>query len=70
MDYNKKESEIKYKQKKKNLRYSNDDIALSPEKIHNSNYYNIGDSHLEINPIINRGHYSMFYSRNHQTFNR
>ena len=70
MDYNKKESENKYKQKKNYLRYSNDDIALSPEKIHNPNYYNIGESHLEINPIINRGHYSMSYSRNHKTFNR
>ena len=70
MDYNKKELENKYKQKKNYLKYSSDNIALSPEKIHNPNYYNIGESHLEINPIINRGHYSMSYSRNHKNFNR
>ena len=70
MDYNKRESENKYKQKKRNLRYLNNDITLSPEKIKNPNYYNIGESNLEINPIINRGHYSMSYSRNYNSFNR
>ena len=68
MDYNKKESENKYNRKKNNLRYSNNDndLPLSPEKINNPNYYyNIGESSLEINPIINKGYYSMSYSRNH-----
>lgn len=70
MDYNRKESENKYKKKKKNFRYSNDEIALSPEKIKNPNYYDIGESKLEINPIINKGFYSMSYSRNYKNFNR
>ena len=70
MDYNKNESEKKYLKMKNNLRNSNNDLPLSPEKINNPNYYNIGDSSLEINPIINRGHYSMSYSRNHNNFNK
>ena len=70
MDYNKRESENKYKQKKSNQRHLNNDITLSPEKIHNPNYYNIGESSLEINPIINKGHYSISYSRNYNSFNK
>ena len=70
MDYNRKESEKIYQKKKKNLRYYENDLPLSPEKINNPNYYNIGDSSLEINPIINRGNYSLSYSRNYKGFNR
>ena len=70
MNYNKKLSENKYKKKKSNSRYFNDDIPLSPEKIQNPNYYNIGESNLEINPIINKGLYSLSYSRNYNHFKR
>ena len=71
MEYNKKESENKYNNKKKiNGRYYNEYIPLSPEKIPKPNYYNLGESSLEINPIINKGHYSMSFLRNHQNFNR
>ena len=69
MEYNRKESENKYN-KKKNNRYYNDYISLSPEKIKNPNYYNLGESSLEINPIINKGHYSISFSRNHKNFNK
>ena len=71
MEYNRKESENKFHNKKnKNSRYNNEYIPLSPEKIKNPNYYNLGDSSLEINPIINKGHYSMSFLGNHINFNK
>lgn len=71
MDYNKKESEKRYLLKKNNLRYSNNDLPLSPEKMNNPNYYySIGETSLEINPIINKGHYSMSYSKKLNNFKR
>ena len=54
MNYNIKEAEKKFNKKKL---HKNDDISLSPEKIHNLNYYNIGESSLNVNPIINKGSY-------------
>jgi len=71
-DYNKKESEKKYTQKKNNLRYYNsqEELPLEPNKINNPNYYNIGESNLDINPIINKGNYSMSYVKNYNNFKR
>lgn len=47
------------KQKKIIYKRSNrkEDVTLSPEKIKNKNYYNLGESSLSINPILNRGSY-------------
>ena len=55
MNYNLKEAEKKFNQKR---RYSrNEDISIGPEKIRNRNYYDIGESKLNINPILNKGSY-------------
>ena len=54
MNYNIREAEKKYTKKKM---HKKDDITLSPEKIQNLNYYNIGESSLNVNPIINKGSY-------------
>ena len=54
MNYNIREAEKKYNKKFMN-KY--DDIPLSPEKIQNPNYYNIGESSLNVNPLINKGSY-------------
>lgn len=47
------------KQKKIIYKRSNrkEDVTLSPEKIRNNNYYNLGESSLSINPILNKGSY-------------
>ena len=54
MNYNIREAEKKYNKK---LMNKYDDIPLSPEKIQNPNYYNIGESSLNVNPLINKGSY-------------
>ena len=54
MNYNIREAEKKFIKKKM---HKSADISLSPEKIQNLNYYNIGESSLNVNPIINKGSY-------------
>ena len=48
----KKQKKILYKRSNRK-----EDVTLSPEKIKNNNYYNLGESSLSINPILNRGSY-------------
>jgi len=68
LSYNLNEAERKLK-----LRISrnkvNDNISMSPEKIRNEKYYNIGESTLDINPIINKGSYFCKYFLNRKTNN-
>ena len=54
MNYNIREAEKKLNKK---LLNKYDDIPLSPEKIQNINYYNLGESSLNVNPLINKGSY-------------
>ena len=71
MNYNLKEAEKKMNKKKINSRnYINEDISLGPEKIRNINYYNIGQSSLNINPILNKGSYFENELKNRNNNNR
>ena len=70
MDYNLKESENKFIKNKKLSKYSDDKLAIAPGKINNPKYYNLGESVLDKNPIINKGQYSPSFSRNYNYFNR
>ena len=70
MNYNLKESENKFFLKKKIPKYSDEKIALAPGKINNPNYYNLGESKLEKNPILNKGIYSPSFSYNANYFKR
>ena len=54
MNYNIREAEKKLNKK---LMNKYDDIPLSPEKIQNINYYSLGESSLNVNPLINKGSY-------------
>jgi len=54
MNYNIREAQKKLNKKMMN---KNEDISISPEKINNRDYYNIGESTLNVNPIINKGSY-------------
>jgi hypothetical protein len=59
MNYNITEAENKNKTKNiysRNNRIE-EEISISPEKIRNSNYYNLGESSLSINPILDKGSY-------------
>ena len=70
MNYNLKESENKFFLKKKIPKYSDEKIALAPGKINNPNYYDLGESKLEKNPILNKGIYSPSFSYNANYFKR
>lgn len=70
MDYNIKQSENKFMKKKITPKFSDDKIALAPGKINNPNYYNLGESSLDKNPILNKGIYSPSFSYNANYFNR
>jgi len=70
MDYNIKESENKYIKKRNKLKYLDDKLPLAPGKINNPNYYNLGESVLDKNPILNKGEYSPSFSRNYNYFSR
>ena len=70
MDYNIKESENKYIKKRNKLKYLDDKLPLAPGKINNPNYYNLGESVLDKNPILNKGEYSPSFSRNYKYFSR
>ena len=70
MDYNLKESENKFIKNKKLSKYSDDKLAIAPGKINNPKYYNLGESVLDKNPILNKGQYSPSFSRNYNYFNR
>ena len=70
MDYNLKESENKYIKKRNKLKYLDDKLPLAPGKINNPNYYNLGESVLDKNPILNKGEYSPSFSRNYNYFSR
>ena len=70
MDYNIKESENKYNKNKKISKYSDDKLPLAPGKINNPKYYNLGESVLDKNPILNKGDYSPSFSRNYKFFSR
>ena len=66
MNYNIREAEKKYNKK---LMNKYDDIPLSPEKIQNPNYYNIGESSLNVNPLINKGSYFQNGLKNVNNYN-
>jgi len=70
MDYNIKESEYKYIKKRNKLKYLDDKLPLAPGKINNPNYYDLGESVLDKNPILNKGEYSPSFSRNYNYFSR
>ena len=71
MAYNIQESEYKLKKKKITSKFSDDKIAIAPGKINNPNYYNLGESFLTKNPILNKGNnYSPSFSYNANYFNR
>ena len=70
MAYNMKVSENKFRKKLITSKFSDDKIALAPGKIKNPNYYNLGESFLDKNPILNKGIYSPSYSFNANYFNR
>jgi hypothetical protein len=70
MDYNIKESENKYIKRRNKFKYLDDKLPLAPGKINNPNYYNLGESVLAKNPILNRGEYSPSFSRNYNYFSR
>ena len=66
MDYNIREAEKKLFKK---LTNKYDDISLSPEKIQNINYYNLGESFLDVNPLINKGSYFQNELKNAKKYN-
>ena len=66
MDYNIREAEKKLYKK---LTNKYDDISLSPEKIKNINYYNLGESFLDVNPLINKGSYFQNELKNAKKYN-
>ena len=66
MDYNIREAEKKLYKK---LTNKYDDISLSPEKIQNINYYNLGESFLDVNPLINKGSYFQNLLKNAKKYN-
>ena len=66
MDYNIREAEKKLYKK---LTNKYDDISLSPEKIQNINYYNLGESFLDVNPLINKGSYFQNELKNAKKYN-
>ena len=70
MDYNLKESENKFNKNKKLSKYSDDKLAVAPGKINNPKYYNLGESTLDKNPILNKGDYSPSFSINYNYFSR
>ena len=70
LNYNLMESERKYNKKKKLPKYSDEKIALAPGKINNPNYYNLGESSLDKNPILNKGIYNPSFSYNANYFRR
>ena len=70
MKYNIQESEYKLKKKKITSKFSDDKISLAPGKINNPNYYSLGESFLDKNPILNKGNYSPSFSYNPNYFNR
>ena len=70
MNYNKKISENRYILKKKLHRNLIDELPIGPGKINNPRYYNLGESILEINPIINKGQYLMPISKSCTKFKR
>ena len=70
MDYNIKMSENKLKKKKIMSKYDDNKIALAPNKINNPKYYDLGESLLDKNPILNKGNYSPSFSLNANYFNR
>ena len=70
MDYNKKQSEYKYNKKIIGSKFSDDTIALGPGKVNDPNYYDLGESFLDKNPILNKGIYSPSFSYNANYFNR
>ena len=70
MDYNLKESENKFLKKRNLSKYSDDKLAVAPGKINNPNYYNLGESKLDKNPILSKGDYSPSFTRNYKYFCR
>ena len=58
MDYNRKQSENKYKKKMTSI-FSDDKIPLGPEKINNPKYYDLGASSLIKNPILIKNSYTL-----------
>ena len=66
MDYNIREAEKKLYKK---LTNKYDDISLSPEKIQNIKYYNLGESFLDVNPLINKGSYFQNELKNAKKYN-
>ena len=70
MDYNIKKSENKYFKNKNLWKYSDDKLAVDPGKLNNPNYYTLGDSVLDRNPILNKGQYSPSFLRNYKFFSR
>ena len=69
MDYNIKESSKKHNKDGILYKYY-DDLPLGPQQINNPKYYNLGESSLEINPIISRGYYPMINSKSYKNFNK
>ena len=51
-------------------KYDDNKIALAPNKINNPKYYDLGESLLDKNPILNKGNYSPSFSLNANYFNR
>ena len=70
MNYNLRESENKFNKKRKLPKYSDEKIALPPGKINEPNYYNLGESSLDKNPILNKGIYSPSFCYNANYFKR
>ena len=70
MDYNLKESENKFIKKRNLSKYSDEKLAVAPGKINNPNYYNLGESKLDKNPILSKGQYSPSFTRNYKYFSR
>ena len=70
MDYNLKESENKFIKNRNLSKYSDDKLAVAPGKINNPNYYNLGESKLDKNPILSKGQYSPSFTRNYKYFSR
>ena len=70
IDYNLKESENKFIKKRNLSKYSDEKLAVAPGKINNPNYYNLGESKLDKNPILSKGQYSPSFTRNYKYFSR
>ena len=70
MNYNLRESENKFNKKRRLSKYSDEKIALAPGKINKPNYYNLGESSLDKNPILNKGIYSPSLCYNANYFKR